>query len=297
MTEPVDLDALASAYIDDELDAADRAAAESDPEVMAKVAQFREIADLMRSPVAIDATARDRSIAAALSHLDQGTSKTIELRATRPRRSWRSNPAVTWGPIGLVAAGLLVMAVMSLGSNDDSGESSSATFAAEAAATAKAGAAEDQAATSEIASATIAAATATTAGGAATTAAAAGSASGASQLTTAAAATGVTDLGPVADAAEIGARITGRSSSIDGASTTAAPATTAAATAAAPPSTLAVPTASDLPSCPGLGAPVAIATLDGLEVVVFDDLSGGFVVVDRACQQVSRLDAAGAVTP
>lgn len=304
MTEPVDIAALASAYIDDELDATERAAAENDPDVMATVAEFRQIAGLLRSPIAIDPAARERSIAAALDHLagsvllDPPASlaapppDVVTVTSPRPcrtRRSWQANPASMWGPIGLVAAALVAVAVISVRSNDDSGSSSAGTtFAAEVAASAKAGAAADESLSNDGAPAA-AAAGATTAAGDATTVAAAAAGDPASQMTTeqgtpGSAASGITDLGVVASASELGARLVGRSA------TGASPSTALAPSSGAP-------TASPPTTCPDLGAPVAIARLDGTDVMVYADPRGGFVIVDGNCRQLSRLDAGGAVTP
>ena len=55
-------DELASAYLDDELDPAERAAASADPEVMAMVESFARVRSALGDVGPVDGSARDAAI-------------------------------------------------------------------------------------------------------------------------------------------------------------------------------------------------------------------------------------------
>lgn len=131
MTEPSDLPAddaveLASRYVDGDLDAGERAAAEADSEVMAWVERFAGIRSALAEPVEVDAPARDAAIAAALSVFDEqetspavGAPAVTELAAARARRVRRTS---RWlGAAAAAAAVAVGGAVLSAnrGGNDD----------------------------------------------------------------------------------------------------------------------------------------------------------------------------------
>ena len=63
-------DELASAYIDDELDPDERAAASADPEVMATVESFARVRSALGEIDPSDGNARDAAVAAALAEFD-----------------------------------------------------------------------------------------------------------------------------------------------------------------------------------------------------------------------------------
>ena len=63
-------DELASAYLDDELDATERAAASADPEVMATVEGFARVRAALGEVAPVDGSARDDALSAALAEFD-----------------------------------------------------------------------------------------------------------------------------------------------------------------------------------------------------------------------------------
>ncbi|HVE18043.1 MAG TPA: hypothetical protein VNB52_03115 [Ilumatobacteraceae bacterium] len=63
-------DELASAYLDDELDATERAAAEADPEVMAAVESFARVRSALSEIEPVAGTAKNAALAEALAEFD-----------------------------------------------------------------------------------------------------------------------------------------------------------------------------------------------------------------------------------
>jgi hypothetical protein len=63
-------DELASAYLDDELDPSERAAASADPEVMATVESFARVRSALSDVAPVDGSAKDDALAAALAEFD-----------------------------------------------------------------------------------------------------------------------------------------------------------------------------------------------------------------------------------
>lgn len=68
--EELPINELASAYLDDELDAAERAAASADPEVMATVESFARVRSALSDAAPVDGNAKDAAVAAALAEFD-----------------------------------------------------------------------------------------------------------------------------------------------------------------------------------------------------------------------------------
>src|SRR4051794_30292694 len=64
---------LASAYVDDDVDATQRALVESDPQLQLLVDQLREVRMALAAPLDVPSSARSAAIAAALSALDHTT--------------------------------------------------------------------------------------------------------------------------------------------------------------------------------------------------------------------------------
>ena len=63
-------DELASAYLDDELDPTERAAASADAEVMATVESFARVRSVLGDVAPVDGSAKDAALAAALAEFD-----------------------------------------------------------------------------------------------------------------------------------------------------------------------------------------------------------------------------------
>jgi hypothetical protein len=161
---------LASAYLDDELDPVERAAADTDPDVMSMVDSFSRVRAMLGETEDVDAGTRTAAIAAALAEFDArdvpsgaapvAAAKVMSLQARRMR---------AYRVLTSVAATLFVgvVAVVALNaSRGNDAKSSSASEGTSAAATASDAAlpqlkaAADTAAPSADASTTVAAATA-----------------------------------------------------------------------------------------------------------------------------------------
>src|SRR4051794_27002517 len=67
--------ALASAYVDDDLDPAHRALVEADPHLRARVDEVRRIREALAEPVEVPATTRRAAIGAALAAFDDATER------------------------------------------------------------------------------------------------------------------------------------------------------------------------------------------------------------------------------
>ena len=115
---------LASAYVDGDVDAAARARAEADGEVMAEVARMREVRAALRAVEAPDDDRREQALAAAFAALADEPPQAPPLPArTRSGRSGRSAwvgvAAAAAALVLVAAAGLVVRGVGSGGGNDD----------------------------------------------------------------------------------------------------------------------------------------------------------------------------------
>ena len=91
---------LASAHLDGDVDAAARARVDGSPELLAMVAELREVRDALAATPQPPAAARDRAIAAALEAAPTG-GRIVAIGAARTRRR------LAW--IGAVAAGLIAV--------------------------------------------------------------------------------------------------------------------------------------------------------------------------------------------
>ena len=108
----------ASAYLDGELDAAEIAAAEADPAVMAEGAQLRALQESIRDVDQPTSYARDTAIAAALVEFDRRTHPVSVVR-TRPRPSYSRWLAVAAAVAGLAALGAVIATTGGRGGDDD----------------------------------------------------------------------------------------------------------------------------------------------------------------------------------
>jgi anti-sigma factor RsiW len=111
-------DELVSAYVDGALEASDRARVESDPELLARVEEFRTIQELMQDVPAIDGDLRERLIETAIGS-SATSSKVVSLA---PRRRQRARYAL----IGAVAAGVIALGGI-IALNDASDDNETAT--------------------------------------------------------------------------------------------------------------------------------------------------------------------------
>jgi len=121
---------MASAYLDGDLDAAERLAVEADPETMALVESFSSVRSSLAAVTVSDEATRSAAIAAALAEFDlihAPAAVTVPARVSwlhaRRMRTYRF-------VMGAAAAAVVVaVAVAALNSGSDSGSSSSATEA------------------------------------------------------------------------------------------------------------------------------------------------------------------------
>jgi negative regulator of sigma E activity len=122
MNDEPTTDALsrASAYLDGELDAAEIAAAEADPAVMAEVAELRLLQDAIRDVATPTSHARDTAIAAALVEFDRRRHPAPVVRS-RPRPAYSRWLAVAAAVTGLAALGV-VASTLRGGDEDDAAE-------------------------------------------------------------------------------------------------------------------------------------------------------------------------------
>jgi hypothetical protein len=131
---------LASAYLDGELNATDRAQVEADPALMALVAELRAVSDAVAAPVTpLTDDQRAAMVATAMATLpasgvagEAGAAAVASLDAARARRSARLVRAVAGGLAAAAAVGLVALVVTRGGGSD--GGSDTAGGAAETAA-------------------------------------------------------------------------------------------------------------------------------------------------------------------
>jgi hypothetical protein len=119
---------LASRYLDGDLSVDERAAAASDPDVMAWVERFGGIQAALREPVEVDADQRDAAVAAALAAATTAGEAAPppgrdELAAARARRAGRMGRwlGAAAAVVGLAIGGA-VLAANSGGDGDDSAD-------------------------------------------------------------------------------------------------------------------------------------------------------------------------------
>src|SRR4051794_18078268 len=99
---------LANAYVDDDLDAAERARAESDAEVMAEVSRLRATIAALRDVEPPDPARRDAALAAAMAGAGRPTPVAPPI-PLRPRRSWWTGAGIAAALGALVAGGAVVL--------------------------------------------------------------------------------------------------------------------------------------------------------------------------------------------
>ena len=131
-------DELASAYLDDELDPAERATASADPEVMATVERFARVRSALSDVAPAEGTAKDHALATALAVFD---TRDVAATAVAPvatvtslqsrRRTYRALTSVA-AAVAILAIGV---AAISGGRGNDSKSSSAVDRNAEPAGT------------------------------------------------------------------------------------------------------------------------------------------------------------------
>ncbi len=160
---------LANAYVDNELDTAERARAEADPDVMAEAARLRTAIAALRDVEPPDPARREAALAAALSSAGRPTPVAPPI-PLRPRRAWWTGAGIAAGLVAILVAGAFVLRATSSGDDDDSASIQQSSAQDESAADAKAAPTAGAATTAAGASATTQAAAGTQADSAATAA-------------------------------------------------------------------------------------------------------------------------------
>jgi hypothetical protein len=107
---------LASAYLDDDLDPAERARAESDPEVMAQVARLGDVRERLRTVDPPEPARRETAITAALA--DAATTTVVAPTPLRRRRLWLPAAAAA-AVIAVAIAGVAIVANRTGGDDSD----------------------------------------------------------------------------------------------------------------------------------------------------------------------------------
>ena len=119
-------DELASAYLDGDLDPAERATASADPEVMASVENFARVRSMLSDVAPVDGIAQDNALAAALAefdalHVAAAVSPTATVTSLRShRRTYRALTSVA-AAVAILAIG--VAAINGTRGNDDKSSS------------------------------------------------------------------------------------------------------------------------------------------------------------------------------
>jgi len=122
---PDDLDTLASDYLDGQLDDADRARAEGDPDVMDLVGRLRTLRRVIADVEPPDAARRDRAIAAALD-ARVGAPAVPPARRTDLRRHRRIAPTVMAAAASVVLIAVVGVVALGRGGSDDDSASTAA---------------------------------------------------------------------------------------------------------------------------------------------------------------------------
>ena len=124
---------LASAYLDDELDPLERAAVDTDPDVMSMVDSFFRVRAMLGEPLAVDAGTRTAAITAALAEFDARqlpsvaaasavlpASATITSLQSRRMRAYR----VVTGVAAALVIGVVAVAALNASRGNDAKSSS-----------------------------------------------------------------------------------------------------------------------------------------------------------------------------
>jgi hypothetical protein len=109
---------LANAYVDDDLDAAERARAEADDEVMAEVARLRATVAALRDVEPPDPARRAAALAAAMRAAERPTPVAPPV-PLRPRRTWAA-AGIAAALVAVVIGGAVVLRATPGGDDDDS---------------------------------------------------------------------------------------------------------------------------------------------------------------------------------
>jgi hypothetical protein len=122
MTDERDPDAeldleLASAYLDGEVTAEERAVVEGDPALLIEVDRLRRLRDELAEARPAPAAARDAAIAAAMTVFDESPGNVVDLAAARRRTRWIQGLSAA-AAVAIVAAGAVVIATR----NGDEGD-------------------------------------------------------------------------------------------------------------------------------------------------------------------------------
>lgn len=123
-------DELASAYIDDELDPAERAAASADPEVMATVESFARVRAALGTMPPVDGSAKDNALAAALAEFDARDVVITTAAPVATVTSLQSHRRV-YRALTSVAAAVAILAIGVAAINGGRGEDSKSSSAVE----------------------------------------------------------------------------------------------------------------------------------------------------------------------
>ena len=123
MTDPHDLDDLASAHLDGATTADEAARIAADPELQARVQALRAVRDALREPVATDPARRDAAIAAALNAFDEdGDARKAPDRTVvplSPRRGFSPTTVRVLGAAAVIALLALLIPVLASSTGDD----------------------------------------------------------------------------------------------------------------------------------------------------------------------------------
>jgi hypothetical protein len=141
MTDPTDLDELASAYLDDEATAEERARVEADPDLLARVERMREVAAAVRGGIEPQAGTTAAMQRRRALEADAGADAPEAAGPVRPpvpigrRSTWLPSPALAAAVIVVLAlAGLALLAAGGGGSDDSADGGATSREAADEAA-------------------------------------------------------------------------------------------------------------------------------------------------------------------
>jgi hypothetical protein len=222
-----ELDELASAYLDGEVTADERARVEGDPALLARVGELGQVRETLKAAVTpADAAVRARALEAARQDAAlEARPVDLDVRRAERRRN-RINLLVLGG--AAAAAIAVAVAVATTRSETDSNSSSSATVAAESRDAAEGGGATTTASAPAPATTAAGGATTTTAAAASATTNSAGSDSGTSSGAATSSVSSVPNLGAVDDDATLRRLLNNRALNSPAPSDTASAGTTCA---------------------------------------------------------------------